>query len=277
MFGSSFNQPDAKTFFESGMSSLNQKDYIKAIGDFTNAISVNPKFGDAYYYRAYSKELLGKKMGFFSSELCADLVYSMVYGKDDASEKLEKLCTGECFNIESAFVEPELVYCADFSSKILTDLPDGIDNLQFVVKLNMFNNKLATLSQKWAYMDKLISLDLSSNRITMVPAVLGKMTRLQELNLNKNQIESLPVEIGSLSTLKTLTLRQNALKSIPASLCSISTLENLDLALNMITSLPAEIGNLKNLKTLVLVGNEIPAKEQQRIKALLPNTVITFE
>ena len=277
LFGSSFNQPDAKSYYESGMNSLNQKDYIKAIGDFTNAISVNPKFGDAYYYRAYSKELLGVKMGFFSSELCADLVYSMVYGKEEASEKLDKLCTGECFNMESAFVEPELVYCADFSSKVLTDLPEGVENLQYVVKLNMFNNKLATLSQKWGYLDKLISLDLSSNRIALLPPVIGKMTELKELNLNKNLIAILPDEFGNLKNLKTVTLRQNALKAIPASIGNLTQLENLDLALNTLTTLPAEIANLKQLKVLVLVGNEIPSKEQQRIKSLLPNTKITFE
>ncbi|MBC7450697.1 MAG: leucine-rich repeat domain-containing protein [Cytophagales bacterium] len=259
------------------MNSLNQKDYIKAIGDFTNAISVNPKFGDAYYYRAYSKELLGVKMGFFSSELCSDLVFSMVYGKTEAVDKLDKLCTGECFSTESAFVEPEVVYCADFSSQVLTDLPDGAENLQYLVKLNMFNNKLVTLSQKWAYMDKLISLDLGSNRIALLPAVLGKITELKELNLNKNQITELPAEIGELKNLKTLTLRQNGLKSLPTTIGNLTELENLDLALNMLTAIPAEIGNLKQLKTLVLVGNEIPTKDQQKLKALLPNTQITFE
>jgi tetratricopeptide (TPR) repeat protein len=277
IFGSSFNQPDAKNYYETGLSSLNQKDYIKAIGDFTNAISMNPKFGDAYYYRAYSKELLGKKMGFVSSELCSDLIYSMVYGKDEASEKINELCTGECFNMESAFIEPEIVYCADFSSKILTDIPDGVENLHYLVKLNMFNNKLVTLSQKWTYLDKLISLDLGSNRLTLLPPVIGKMTELQELNLNKNQLTALPVEIGSLSHLKTLTLRQNALKSLPPNIGLLKNLQDLDLALNMLTTLPAEITNLKNLKKLILVGNEISVKEQQRIKSLLPNTEIAFE
>ena len=276
-FGTSFNQPDAKNYYDTGLVSLNQKDYIKAIGDFTNAISMNPKFGDAYYYRAYSKELLGKKMGFISSELCSDLIYSMVYGKSEASEKINELCTGECFNMESAFVEPEIVYCADFSSQILTDLPANVENLHYLVKLNMFNNKLSTLSQSWAHLEKLISLDLGSNRLTLLPPVIGKMTELKELNLNKNLLPTLPAEIGNLKHLKTLTLRQNGLKSLPANIGSLTELEDLDLALNMLTVLPAEIAYLKNLKKLILVGNEISTKEQQRIKTLLPNTIIAFE
>jgi len=277
IFGSSFNQPDAKNYYETGLNSLNQKDYIKAIGDFTNAISMNPKFGDAYYYRAYSKELLGKKMGFVSSELCSDLIYSMVYGKTEASDKIDELCTGECFNMESAFVEPEIVYCADFSSKILTDIPDGVENLSYLIKLNMFNNKLVTLSQKWAYLDKLISLDLSSNRITLMPPVIGKLTSLKELNLNKNQLVTLPAEIGNLKSLKTLTLRQNGLKVLPPNIGTLTDLETLDLALNMLSTLPSEVENLRNLKKLILVGNNISVKEQQRIKTMLPNTQISFE
>src|SRR6185312_17338388 len=66
---SAFNQPDAKMYYESGMANLNKKDYIQAIGDFTNAISLNPNYADAYYHRAYAKDLLGKKMGFASTEL----------------------------------------------------------------------------------------------------------------------------------------------------------------------------------------------------------------
>ncbi len=277
IFGSSFNQPDAKNYYDTGLVSLNQKDYIKAIGDFTNAISMNPKYGDAYYYRAYSKELLGKKMGFISTELCSDLIYSMVYGKTEASDKIGELCTGDCFNMESAFVEPEIVYCADFSSQVLTDIPDGIENLQYLIKLNMFNNKLVTLSQKWVHLTKLISLDLGSNRITLLPPVIGKLTELKELNLNKNLLATLPAEIGNLKKLKTLTLRQNGLKVLPANIGTLTELEDLDLALNMLTTLPTEIENLKKLKRLILVGNEISAKEQQRIKTLLPNTTIAFE
>jgi len=67
------------------------------------------------------------------------------------------------------------------------------------------------------------------------------------------------------------------LTTFPKSIAMLSSLETLDMALNPLTSLPVEIANLKNLKTLTLVGNEMPAKEQQKIKALLPNTTIYFE
>lgn len=274
---SGFNQPDAKTFYENALASLNKKDYIQAISEFTNAISLKPDYADAYYHRATAKELLGKKMGFFSSEMCSDLVSAMVNGKVEAIDKLEKSCMGECFDLDAAFQEPEVVYCADFSSKMLTDLPAGSEKLSYLVKLNFFNNKLTTVSDKFGKMDRLISLDLSSNKITTVSPAIGKMTRLRELNVSKNQIGTLPFEFGNLKQLTLLNMRQNGLTTVPKSVATLSSLETLDLAFNKLTSMPIEIANLKNLKTLILVGNEIPVSEQRKIKALLPNTTVHFE
>lgn len=272
-----FNQPDAKSYYESGMASLNKKEYIQAIGEFTNAISINPNYADAYYYRAYAKDLLGKAMGFQSNELCFDYVAAMHLGKEDAALKLEKSCMGECFNAESAFLEPEVVFCADFSSKVLTDLPDQSEKLINLIKLNFFNNKATTLSDKFGSLTNLVSLDLSSNKLTTIPPVIGKLTQLRELSLNKNQIKELPYEFGNLKYIKTLNLRQNGLTSLPKSVAMLTSLENLDLALNPLTSLPLEISNLKNLKTLTLVGHEMNQKEQAKVKALLPNCKIYFE
>ncbi|MBX9853561.1 MAG: leucine-rich repeat domain-containing protein [Cytophagaceae bacterium] len=274
---STYNQPDAKSYYENGMTSLNKKEYIQAIGEFTNAISLNPNYADAYYYRGYAKDLLGKAMGYFSSELCFDYVTAMKLGKGDAAGKLEKTCMGECFDLDAAFLEPEVVFCADFSSKILSDLPNNTEKLHNLVKLNFFNNKLTTLSDKFGTLTNLVSLDLSSNKLTSIPPVIGKLTHLRELSLNKNQIKELPYEFGNLKEIKTLNLRQNGLTTFPKSISMLTSLENLDLALNPLTSLPLEISNLKNLKTLTLVGHEMPLKEQQKVKALLPNTTIYFE
>jgi tetratricopeptide (TPR) repeat protein len=274
---SSFNQPDAKAYYENGLASLNRKEYIQAIGEFTNAISLKPDFADAYYHRAYAKDLLGKKMGFFSSELCTDFVSAMKLGKEDAAAKLEKSCMGECFDLDGAFFEPEVVYCADFSSKILTDLPANSDHLIYLVKLNFFNNKANTISDKFGKLTALLSLDLNSNQITTVSPAIGKLVHLKELSLNKNKITTLPYEFGNLKNLKILNLRQNALTELPKSVATLTSLETLDLALNKLTTLPIEIANLKNLKSLVLVGNELSKKEQDKIKALLPNTTIHFE
>lgn len=274
---SSFEQPDAKTYYENGLNSLNQKDYIQAISEFTNAISLNPNFADAYYHRATAKELLGIKMGFFSSELCSDLISAMMLGKTEAIGKLELTCMNECYDLDGAFVEPEVVYCADFSSKVLADFPAGYDKLNSLVKLNMYNNKFTLLSDKFTKLSRLVQLDISSNKITNIDPSIGKLSNLTELNLSKNQITTLPYEFGNLKKMRLLNMRQNGITTFPRSIASLSNLEVLDLAINKLTTLPLEVTQLKKLKKLILVGNEISASEQKKIKALLPHTEVIFQ
>jgi Leucine-rich repeat (LRR) protein len=272
-----FTQPDAQTFYDSGIKSIKSKDYIKAIGDFTNAVSIRVNFAEAYLNRAKAKILLGEEMGFVNSEACADLVMAMRYKNKEAAELLEKNCMGECYDNKIAFSEPEIVFCGDFSNKVLYELPPNTSQLTNMVKLNMFNNKLTKLSEKFAPLYTLVNLDLSSNKIVEVSPEISKLSALREINLNKNLIEQLPYEFGNLDELRFLYLRSNMLTELPKSIARLKNLETLDLSLNKLTSLPIEIANLKNLKTLNLVGNEIPKPKQEIISKLLPNTKIYFE
>lgn len=274
---SAFNQPDAQSYYNSGVTNLNNREYIEAIGAFTNAISLKPDYADAYFYRAYAKDLLGKKMGFANTELCTDLSIALKLGKMEAAEKIEKSCMGECYNVVTAFDVPDMVYCADFSNNSLSDLPDHSDQLKYLVKLNFMDNNLGTVTTRLSKMQSLVSLDLSGNNIQTVPSNIGNLHHLRELFLNKNSISTLPIEFGKLTHLKVLTFRQNKLKELPRSVAQLKHLENIDLAFNQITSLPLEIANLKKLKTLTLVGNDIPIKEQQKIRALLPHAEVFFE
>lgn len=272
-----FTQPDAVSYYELGLKDLKSKEYIKAIGDFTNAVSIRTNYSEAYIQRAKAKILLGDEMGFVNSEACADLVMAMRYGNKNELELLEKHCMSECFDSKSAFEEPDVVYCGDFSSKILTDLPDKSNTLINIVKLNLFNNKLQKVSDNFGLLYTLVVVDLSSNNISEISSQISKLTLLKELNLNKNKLTELPFEFGNLESLKFLYLRSNYINEMPKSIARLKNLEVLDLSLNKLTSLPLEIANLKNLKTLNLVGNEIPKEKQAIISKLLPNTKIFFE
>lgn len=274
---SAFTQPDAQSFYDSGLTSIKSKDYIKAIGDLTNAVSIRVNFADAYLMRAKAKILLGEEMGFVNSEACADLVMALRYKNKDAAALLEKHCMGECFDNKTAFLEPEMVFCGDFSNKMLSELPANSNNLPNIVRLNLFNNKLTKVSDKIAPLYTLLALDLSSNKIVDVSAEISKLVSLRELNLNKNLITQLPVEFGNLNELKFLYLRSNMLEELPKSIARLKNLETLDLSLNKLTFLPIEIANLKNLKSLNLVGNDISKDKQEIISKLLPNTKIYFE
>lgn len=274
---SSFAQPDAQNYYESGLKNLKSNDFIKAIGDFTSAISINPKFGDAYYQRALAKDLMGKKMGFVNSELCYDLVQAMKFGNKEAASLLEKTCMGECFNLQNAYVEPEMVLCADFSSKVINTMPSGTESMMNLIKINLFNNKLLKFPESLTKCDGLLQLDISSNKMVEISPNIKYLTFLNEINLNKNQLTTLPYEFGDLKNLKSLYIRGNLLKEMPKSIAKLTSLENLDLSLNGLTSMPIEISNLKRLKTLSLVGNPISKKEQKLIQALLPTCKIFFD
>ncbi|MDW8288339.1 MAG: hypothetical protein RMJ89_09725, partial [Flammeovirgaceae bacterium] len=70
LVASSFTWQDvektAEEYFNDGLNNMKKKDYLKAIGDFTHAISLNPQYAEAYYQRAIAKDLFGQQIGFFN-------------------------------------------------------------------------------------------------------------------------------------------------------------------------------------------------------------------
>jgi hypothetical protein len=268
--------PDAESFFESGHKNLTEKNYMKAIGDYTMAISLRPEYGIAYLERARAKLQFAEKMGYVNNEYCFDLVQALLFGEKDAIPLLEGGCDSECFGLEKAFIEPEIVFCADFSSKLISDLPIPSEGLTNITKLNLFNNKLTTISNRFSKLKSLLLLDISSNKLEDLGPVIGDLFNLNELNLNKNELQNLPEQIAKLKNLQKLFIRANKLTTLNKAIGQCEKLEHLDLSLNALTILPTEIGQLKNLKTLNLVGNTIDKKHQKYIVSLLPNTQIYF-
>lgn len=278
ILASSFSQsPDAQSFYEKGVENITNKNYIGAIADFTNALSEKPDFGAAYYQRAIAKYQLAKEAGYESVELCMDLSQALNLGESGAIPLIKEYCQNECYKMEMAFYQPEMVFCADFSSKILYDLPkDAYYKLVNITKLNLFNNKFEEIPKSFIDLNLLIQLDLSSNRLTEIQPIIGQLSFLEELKLNKNYIAHIPDELGTLKHLKNLQLKGNKIARVPKSLTELSSIEYLDLSANNIKSLPDEISNWKNLKTLLLMGNEFSKGDQKKIQEALPNTTIYF-
>lgn len=279
MVSTGFKLPDADAYYQNGLAKLKSKQYMDAIGDFTNAISLRSDFSNAYYQRARAKDLLAKQYGFENSELCFDLSQALRLGNYRAIGMLESSCMGECYGPDSDVFnnEPEIIFCADFSFKRLTNLPTNSYKMTNLVKLNFMGNKTTQLSSTIGKLNNLIILDLSSNGLTSMTSAIGRLNKLRELTLNKNSLSALPTEFGNLTNLEALYIRQNQLKQLPPSIAKLKNLKTLDLSMNQLTTLPFHISGLKNLKMLMLVGNDIKKKERENIKALLPNTEIIFE
>ena len=270
------NKTDAETYFESGKKHHEKSEYIKAISDYTMAISLRADFGIAYLERAKAKLSFAEKMGFSNNEYCFDLIQALNLGLQEAAPILKGNCDGDCFTLQKAVHEPEIVFCADFSSKILTELPKESFQLTNLVKINLFNNRFTEMPDQIANFKSLLELDFSSNRLVSISSVIEKLPYLEELNLNKNELVTLPSEIGNLKHLKKLFIRSNQLNELPAEIAQCTNLESLDLSLNKLTTLPIEIYQLKQLKTLNLVGNLLDKKTQKSIKSKMPLTIVYF-
>lgn len=275
-FAFAFTSDQAEIYYQKGLENLYGHQYIDAIGDFTSAISLKRDFGDAYFQRAKSKDLLGKQAGFFSTDLCYDLISAIKYGNDSAKEMLMEKSTVQCHNVKSIQHEPDLVFCADFSSSVLSEMPEGSDKMHFISFINLFDNHFTTVPKEVLDFKYLLHLDISSNDLITLPAEINKLKWLSELNLNKNKISNLPNSLFELKNLKQLYIRHNEITSIPEQITALKNLEELDLGLNNIKTLPDAIKKLPKLKKLVLVGNPMSEAYVKQIQKEMPNTKVFF-
>lgn len=275
-FAFAFSSDQANIYYQKGLDNLEGQQYIQAIGDFTNAISIKRDFGDAYFQRAKSKDLLGKQAGFFSTDLCYDLISAIKYGNDSATDMLKEKSTVQCHTAKTIKHEPDLVFCADFSSSVLSQMPAGAAQTQFISYLNLFDNKFTTIPDEVLNYRFLLHLDLSSNEITDLPANINKMSWLVDMNLNKNNITSLPASIYQLNKLERLYVRQNELTSIADDISQLENLKELDLGLNDLKTLPESITQLKKLEKLILVGNPMTEAYVKQLQKAMPNTEVFF-
>ena len=273
-----FSQEEsAQKYYDLGILNLKKEQYIEAVANFTNAISLKPNYKEAYFERGLAKEKLAQAIGYQSTEPCQDFAQALNLGELRSVKMIKDFCISECFNLNNAFFQPEFVFCADFSNKVLTELPqDAYNKLVYLTKLNLFNNRLIEIPAGFIDFNLLISLDLSSNRITRINNMIGSFKYLEELKMNKNYIKTVDFGISGLKNLKRLELKRNNLTTFPVHFLKLKQLEYLDLSENSIIELPENIGELSNLKVFRLLGNEIPKKEQKRIENELPNCQIYF-
>lgn len=123
---------------------------------------------------------------------------------------------------------------------------------------------------------KKLNLDLTGtdtfDNLSMLPP------NLTHLSKNESFLEVFPPLILELKHLKSLRLKENRLTEIPPEISRLKNLVHLDLSKNKLEDLPDEIAELKNLRFLQISENPLSEDEekQERIRKLLPNTVISF-
>lgn len=81
------DETDYMAYFDRGAAFAALGIYVNAIKDYTQAISLNPAFGEAYYNRALAKGRFG-----YNKESCNDLKKAMEFGVEDAKTLCETYC-----------------------------------------------------------------------------------------------------------------------------------------------------------------------------------------
>src|SRR5579863_5439376 len=94
-----------------------------------------------------------------------------------------------------AVVALSLRYCA------LDALPDSLDQLPNLQRLDVSGNQLTSLPECLGNLLQLKKLYVDHNQLTSLPASLGNLRHLEEIHLDANQLASLPKNIGQLTNL----------------------------------------------------------------------------
>jgi hypothetical protein len=271
-----FAQNDPEAHHKAGLQYIGKRQYIEAIKEFTEAISLKNTFAESYFQRALAKKMYCDETGSINYDFCSDLIKAVQNGYWDASSMLIKECSSECYSLDAAMMEPEKVFCADFSRSKISSLPQNFKNLSRVTHLNISDNDFTLLDEKISEKKLLFFLDFSNNKIKSLPDWLSSLPYLVELYANDNALEQLSPKIGSMLKLQNIQVRNNYLSDLPKEMVNLSNLTSLDISFNEFTNIPEVLFAMKNLKFLDMSGNEISDEEKQKLIKALPKTEIKF-
>ncbi len=184
----------------------------------------------------------------------------------------------------------------------LRELPESLGDLQNLQYLYLQNNQIETLPYTLRYLDELLLLDARANHLKNLNSVLRGLPKLEELDLSRNQLVTLPSDISYLGSLRSVRLGYNQLTGLPDEVAKLDKLELLDLSGNPsldirstliqvskipnlqilelnqlgLQVVPSEFAELRDLSDLGLRGNALSWADQNKLRKLLPNTIISF-
>lgn len=142
--------------------------------------------------------------------------------------------------------------------KQLLDLdPDFFQqNSHKILSLEVRDSEIADIDSSPIFtLTSLQCLDLRNNKLDLLSDKFSSFRCLQILKLDHNYLTSLPNELFSLPLIF-LSLSYNSLFTISPKIGNLQSLSHFSISENHLNILPKELGNLKNLKTLLLHGNE---------------------
>ncbi len=201
--------PTAKEYYSTGVENLKKQNFLDAISSFTEAVSLDPSYADAFYQRAKAKELLARQKGYTDNERYTDLLEAMRLGKKEALWEMQEGYAGECVSGLNHDLAASEVYCLDASSANLQAVPAKLNQMKNLIQLTVGDNQLTDINVILVNNASLLFLDARYNQIESLSADIQNLKYLQELNLRGNAIRTLPSEMSQLKNLQVLNLADN--------------------------------------------------------------------
>jgi leucine-rich repeat protein SHOC2 len=117
----------------------------------------------------------------------------------------------------------------DASDNQIRDLPDDLNRLTNLSRLNLGHNLLELLPPGVRFLTALTYLSVACNRLAEVCPELGACGRLKELDLSNNKLVTLPHTIGNCIQLKNVQIQGNYIQVLPPSMSLASSMVSLKL------------------------------------------------
>jgi len=114
----------------------------------------------------------------------------------------------------------------------INSIPGTIQDLGFLVKLELEENELTTLPTELKSLINLEDLQLHDNKLVALPAFIGYLNKLVRLDIHNNSLKELPLSMEGLQNLNFLNVANNKLNILPESLCGLTTINSINLECN---------------------------------------------
>lgn len=163
-------------------------------------------------------------------------------------------------NLDIALKNPEAYLGANFYNSALTEVPKEIFLFPNLIEIDLSQNSISVLPDKFKDLKNLKELHLADNKITTVGPEITSCLNLEVLQLRNNPLEAVSKEIGQMKNLKELWI-ENISKNciLPQEIWNLNSLQKLRLMTANLTFIPQQISNYTVLEEICLSGNSITA------------------
>jgi len=159
-------------------------------------------------------------------------------------------------SIEEANKEPLRVGYLILDKQEYEFLPTDIFTYNNLIKLNVQDNKLLSISDSIGLLKNLKELIIQDNELTHLPNTIGDLSNLEEFLLGRNKLTTFPESIWELNNIKRIFAGNNQITYLPPVIQENNSLEYLDLSNNKILEIPDGFEKLTALNELSLTNNK---------------------